>query len=114
MNSPSLARLKAKATGAVHDHRSLHIGQSEAQAILDLVTENERLRVALRPLFSAADVYASVIRNFEITGDTWADRRHSEGERDSTALERAYEDLASITSEQLCAVLTLSPESKPE
>jgi hypothetical protein len=65
---------------------------------------DERLRKALEPFLPAYEAYVAVMQNFSITGNSSAERRFSEGEREDTAKEAAHEALASITFDQLHAV----------
>jgi hypothetical protein len=62
------------------------------------------VKEALEPFKVAHDAYVAVMQNGLVTGETFADRRHSEGEMRSSAEEAAFEALADITFDQMRAV----------
>lgn len=78
-------------------------GPDAVKVIEGLVARIDALTEALEPFAAAYDAYVNVMRNFVVTGGTEAERRFSDGERMETAEEAAFEVLAAIEFDKLCA-----------
>jgi hypothetical protein len=62
-------------------------------------------RRALHTLQAALDAYRATLANWNTSGDTYTERRYSEGERYDTARERLYEELTQLTPNQIDALV---------
>jgi chromosome segregation ATPase len=97
-----IARLKGENADLQDDKAALLADiDRRARRITDQQALIEEMVEGLRPFEAAADAYTAVMQNFVVTGGTSAERRFSEGEREETAMEAAFDVLHELSFDDL-------------